>query len=121
MEVLYSALSEALLKIAAAALLVFAAWAADKLKSYWQSRKNAVNNDTVLNLAKIAVQATEQVCKDARGEEKLDTALGFLSGLLAQAHLKVEPDAMRAMIEAAVAQFNGVFAGDEGAEPEEAE
>ena len=73
--------------------------------------KPLLRNKVVEVLAKNAVLFVEQTYKDLHGEEKLNMALEALSELLAKYKLKVTAAEMKLMIEAAVAKFNNVFAG----------
>ena len=62
-----------------------------------------------MQLAKIAVQFTEQTYKELHGEEKLSAALIAFEGLLADKKIYASADEMHVLIEAAVAEFNEVF------------
>lgn len=68
-----------------------------------------LDTDTKRSLAKIVVQFVEQTYKDLHGDVKLNAALGTLSELLMQKGIKATDYEMRVLIEAAVAEFNGVF------------
>ena len=60
-------------------------------------------------LAQIAVQFTEQTCRELHGEQKLSAALSALSALLAEKKISATETEMRILLEAAVAEFNNVF------------
>ena len=62
-----------------------------------------------MQLAKIAVQFTEQTYKELHGKEKLSAALIAFEGLLAEKKIYASADEMHVLIEAAVAEFNEVF------------
>ena len=62
-----------------------------------------------MQLAKIAVQFTEQTYKELHGEAKLNAALIAFEGMLAEKKIDASYDEMRILIEAAVAEFNKVF------------
>ena len=62
-----------------------------------------------MQLAKIAVQFTEQTYKELHGEAKLNAALIAFEGMLAEKKIDASYAEMRSLIEAAVAEFNKVF------------
>ena len=68
-----------------------------------------INDKTKQAVAKTAVQFVEQVYKDFHGEEKLNEALTAASQMLAEKGITVTNLELRALIEAAVAEFNGAF------------
>ena len=68
-----------------------------------------INDKTKQAVAKTAVQFVEQVYKDLHGEEKLDKALTAASEMLNEKGITVSNLEMRALIEAAVAEFNNAF------------
>ena len=68
-----------------------------------------LNNKTKRSLAKTVVQFVEQVYKNLHGDEKLNAALAAFSEMLAEHGIHVSELEMRILIEAAVAEFNGVF------------
>lgn len=68
-----------------------------------------INDKTKQAVAKTAVQFVEQVYKDLHGEEKLNEALTAASEMLAEKGITVSNLEMRALIEAAVAEFNNAF------------
>ena len=68
-----------------------------------------LDTDTKRTMAKIVVQFVEQTYKDLHGQQKLDKALVALSELLAEKNVKASAYELRILIEAAVAEFNGVF------------
>ena len=62
-----------------------------------------------MQLAKLAVQFTEQTYKQLHGEQKLSAAFEALSELLAQKRIQASEAEMHILLEAAVAEFNDVF------------
>ena len=68
-----------------------------------------INDKTKQAVAKTAVQFVEQVYKDIHGEEKLNEALQAASQMLAEKGINVTDLELRALIEAAVAEFNEAF------------
>lgn len=72
-----------------------------------------LDTDTKRTLAKVVVQFTEQVYQDLHGADKLAAALSTLSSLLAEKKIYATKEELTVLIEAAVAEFNGVFAGRE--------
>lgn len=68
-----------------------------------------INDKTKAAVAKTAVQFVEQVYKDLHGEDKLKEALSAASEMLAEKGITVSDLEMRALIEAAVAEFNEAF------------
>lgn len=73
--------------------------------------KPLLKNKVVEVLANNAVLFVEQTYKDLHGADKLVKALESLSDALARYKIKVTAAEMKQMIEAAVAKFNNVFAG----------
>lgn len=72
-----------------------------------------INDKTKQAVAKTAVQFVEQVYKDFHGQEKLNEALVAASQMLAEKGITVTDLELRALIEAAVAEFNGAFKKNE--------
>lgn len=73
--------------------------------------KPILQNKVIKAIAKNVVLFVEQTYKDLHGEDKLNKALEAFSEMLAERHIKISADEMRVMLEAAVAELNGVFAG----------
>lgn len=71
---------------------------------------NYLNDKTKRAVAKSVVQFVEQVYKDLHGKEKLNAALAAFSEMLAEKGITISDLEMRMLIEAAVAEFNCVFA-----------
>ena len=69
-----------------------------------------LNTETKRRVAKIAAQFAEQVYKDLHGDDKLQKALEAAAALLKKRGLKFDAAEMRILIEAAVGEFNEVFA-----------
>lgn len=76
-----------------------------------------INDKVKKSVAKTVVQFVEQVYKDLHGEEKLNTALSTASEMLAEKGIHVSDLELRALIEAALAEFNGAFAKGIAIEP----
>ena len=68
-----------------------------------------LNDKTKQAVAKIVVQAVEQVYHELHGEEKLNQALAMFSDLLAEKGINISELEMRVLLESAVAEFNRVF------------
>lgn len=77
--------------------------------------KPLLQNKVVKVLAKNAVLFVEQTVKDLHGDDKLNEALKALSLQLAKWSIKISAEEMKVMLEAAVAEFNGVFNGQAAA------
>lgn len=60
-------------------------------------------------VARIAVQAVEQMYKDLKGEEKLEQALQAAEEMLAEKGLTISRFELRMLIEAALAEFKDAF------------
>lgn len=75
-------------------------------KKVWNDH---LNDDTKRAIAWTVVQFVEQVWKDIHGEEKLQRALEAAEILLRKKGISFDADEMMILIEAAVAEFNGVF------------
>jgi hypothetical protein len=78
-----------------------------------------LNDKTKRAIAKTVVQFVEQVYKDLHGEEKLNAAMVAFSDMLAERGIHVSELEMRVLLEAAVAEFNGVFYEGIALEPAE--
>lgn len=59
--------------------------------------------------ARIAVQATEQICRELHGEEKLNAALARMSELLTARGVPFEAEEAKLLLESAVAEFNSAL------------
>ena len=68
-----------------------------------------INDKTKQAVAKTVVQYVEQVYKDMHGDEKLAQALSAASEMLLEKGISISRLELRALIEAAVAEFNEVF------------
>lgn len=69
-----------------------------------------INTAVKKDVARTVVQAVEQIYKDLHGEEKLGKALEAAAGMLADNGIYVSDLELRMLIEAAVGEFNAVFA-----------
>ena len=68
-----------------------------------------IDDKTKQDVARTVVQFVEQVYKDLHGEEKLNAAFAAASEMLAEKGITVSDLEMRALLEAAVAEFNKAF------------
>lgn len=73
--------------------------------------KPIMQNKVIAVIAKNVVLAVEQTYKDLHGEAKLSKALEAFSEMLSAKHIKISANEMRVMLEAALAELNGVFTG----------
>ena len=69
-----------------------------------------INTAVKKDVARTVVQAVEQIYKDLHGEEKLGKALEAAADMLADNGIHVSDLELRMLIEAAVGEFNTVFA-----------
>ena len=65
-----------------------------------------VNDSTKKAVAKVCVEAVEQIYKDLHGEDKLNKCLDAMSEMLMEKGITVTSLEMRMLIEAAVLEFN---------------
>lgn len=65
-----------------------------------------VNDSTKKAVAKICVEAVEQIYKDLHGEEKLNKCLEAMAEMLMEKGITITSLEMRMLIEAAVLEFN---------------
>lgn len=72
-----------------------------------------VNDKIKRTVAKTVVQAVEQIYKDLHGEDKLKKALEAGSEMLATYGINISELELRMLLEAALAEFNGVFENQE--------
>ena len=70
-----------------------------------------VNDKTKKAVAKTVVNAVEQLYKDLHGQEKYDKAVEAMSQMLSDKGITISDIEIKMLIEAAVAEFNGVFDG----------
>ena len=68
-----------------------------------------INDKTKRDVAKTAVQFVEQVYKDLHGEDKLNAAFSAASEMLNEKGITISDLEMRALLEAAVSEFNKAF------------
>lgn len=68
-----------------------------------------LNDKAKQSIAKIVVQAVEQVYKELHGEEKLNKGLEMFSDLLAEKGITISELEMKVLLEAAVGEFNEAF------------
>lgn len=69
-----------------------------------------INTEIKRTVAKVAAQFAEQVWNALHGEEKMQKALEAAASLLKKYGVKFDATEMRILIEAAVGEFNEVFA-----------
>lgn len=75
-------------------------------KNIW---KNHINDVIKCGVARTVVLAAEQIWKDLKGKDKLRKALEMAATALRAKKIPFDADEMMIHIEAAVAEFNGVF------------
>lgn len=68
-----------------------------------------LNDDTKRSVAKTVVQFVEQVYHNLHGEDKLNRAIEAATDMLQEKGITVTDFELRALIEAAVAEFNNAF------------
>ena len=69
-----------------------------------------INTSVKRSVARTVVQGVEQLYKDMHGKEKLDKALEAAAAMLLENGITVTELELRMLIEAAVGEFNQVFA-----------
>lgn len=69
-----------------------------------------INTSVKRSVARTVVQGVEQLYKDLHGKEKLDKALEAAAAMLLENGITVTELELRMLIEAAVGEFNQVFA-----------
>lgn len=107
MEVLSVILnSSAVTKIVEIALVAIAAWVANKVKTY-------LNTKTKKDIAKTVVLAVEQIYQDLHGEEKLAKGLEMFAKMLTDKGIKATNTELQCLLESAVGEFNNVFFKEE--------
>ena len=94
------------MQILYAILTAIAGWLGIVIKNLVQKY---INDKTKKDVAKSAVKFVEQVYKDLHGDAKLNEALTAASAMLAEKGITITDLELRVLIEAAVAEFNGVF------------
>jgi len=68
-----------------------------------------INDKTKQAVARMVVQAVEQIYTDLHGEEKLNKALAAASEMLVSKDITITDLELRMLIEAALAEFNDAF------------
>ena len=106
MELFNQFMSEYGIQIIGTALLSLAGTLAILLKNL---ATKYLNDKTKQSIAKIVVQAVEQVYKDLHGEDKLNEGLKMFSDLLTEKGIKISELEMRILLESAVGEFNESF------------
>lgn len=112
MDLLTQTLKSVLLPLAEALLCALLGYLGIRIRGIYVRFINGREKEAV---ARIAVQATEQICRELHGKEKLDAALAHMSELLAARGIPFEATEATVLIEAAVAEFNRALRGDKTA------
>lgn len=106
MEVIWNAIAPKLFEIAALIIALVLSFVCLKIKQF-VSRFS--DNDTAVSLSRVVVVAIEQMYQTLHGQDKMDKALEMLSGLLENRNIHLSVDEMKALLESAVGEANGVF------------
>ena len=96
-------------QIIGAVLCAVAALLGVAAKNIW---KNHVNDSIKYGVARSVVLCVEQIWREIHGEKKLRKALELAEKALRAKKIPFDADEMMIHIEAAVAEFNGVFYKD---------
>lgn len=99
-------LSTYIVKIVGILLMMCFTYLGVAAKKLYQKYINTNEKQTV---ARIVVQAVEQMYKSLNGNDKLNKALEMMSSLLAERNINISAEEMRVLIEAAVGEFNDNF------------
>lgn len=99
-------LSTYIIKIVGILLMICFTYLGVAAKKLYQKYVNTNEKETV---ARIVVQAVEQMYKSLHGDDKLNKALEMMSSLLAEKNITISAEEMRILIEAAVGEFNNNF------------
>ena len=75
-----------------------------------------INDKTKKDVVKTCVRAVEQLYKDLHGEEKYNEVMKSASEMLAVKGITITELEIKMLIEAAVGEFNDVFAGSKASE-----
>lgn len=110
-------LSTYIVKIVGILLMMCFTYLGVAAKKLYQKYINTSEKQTV---ARIVVQAVEQMYKSLHGDDKLNKALEMMSSLLAEKNIKISAEEMRVLIESAVGEFNDNFLMSKLLKPEEA-
>ena len=108
MEILKEFMNEYATTILYAIVTAIAGYIGIVLKNLYQKY---VNDKTKKAVAKTVVNAVEQLYKDLHGQEKYDKAVEAMSQMLSDKGITISDIEIKMLIEAAVAEFNGVFDG----------
>ena len=109
MDILSNALKSVLLPLLEALLCALLGYLGIKARRVYERFSNDREKEAV---ARIAVQATEQLCRELHGKEKLNAALARMSELMAARGIPFEEEEATLLLEAAVAEFNRALRGD---------
>ena len=101
-EMLNELIGQYLMPAFGAALVAIFGWIGKKVVNFVKVKQ-------IENLAKVAVQAVEQVYKELHGKEKLEKALLIASKLAISKGIDISSEELEYYIEAAVGEFNDVF------------
>lgn len=99
-------LSTYIVKIVGILLMMCFTYLGVAAKKLYQKYINTNEKQTV---ARIVVQAVEQMYKSLHGDDKLNKALEMMSSLLAEKNITISAEEMRVLIESAVGEFNDNF------------
>lgn len=80
------------------------------LKNLYEKTATTKMKKDVINTC---VQAVEQIYKDLHGKEKLEKSVEYATAILAEKGVAITELEVYLLIEAAVAEFNGVFKSSE--------
>ena len=109
MDILITTLKSVLLPLLEAILCALLGYLGVKARDIYERFSNDREKEAV---ARIVVQATEQVCRELHGKEKLEAALARMSELLAARGIPFEVEEATNLLEAAVAEFNRSLRGE---------
>ena len=109
MDILTSTLKSVLLPTLEALLCALLGYLGIRARRIYERFSNDREKEAV---ARIAVQATEQICRELHGKEKMDAALAYMSELLTARGVPFEAEEATVLIEAAVAEFNRSLRGE---------
>ena len=109
MDLLTQTLKSVLLPLAEALLCALLGYLGIRIRGIYVRFINGREKEAV---ARIAVQATEQICRELHGKEKMDAALAYMSELLTARGIPFEATEATVLVEAAVAEFNRALRGE---------
>ena len=107
MEFITNFISEYGLMILYALLTALAGFIGTQIKKIYE---NHVNDETKQKVVATCVKAVEQLYKDLHGEEKYNEVVKSASEMLSLKGIFISDLELKILIEAAVGEFNNVFA-----------